>query len=263
MHSQRNIPDLAASLVRSPSPSFSTFPLTDDKPPEERPPWEPRTRFEMERDISQLRSRHKRLGEALGWIVDALLQDETEVEDRQRLQKRKREALESLSYVRDILIGSEVEIEETRLLSEEETMKRSLKKELPIPSLTPSTVVIPSPMPVIDSRQRGASSWTHRSRSPPHSSPPVTSPISSTSTIGGLAMPSKSEASSLNRASPPWNHTRSSFSGSLSSLPAETLPRLPPPTSTGVRRPSPGGHKISDQTPHWSQAHHDPLGALR
>lgn len=217
----------------------------------------------MERDISHLRTTNKRLGEALGWIVDVLLQDETEVEDRQRLQKRKREALESLSYVRDVLNGNNVEIEEARLLSEEEVLKRSSSKGPIIqPSSPSSSVTAPLPVPVVDSRQRNANLWDHRSRSPPQSPLHTVSPIP---TVRGLALPSKAEASSIDTAAPPWNHTRSSFSGSLSSFPAETLPRLPPPTLTGPSRSSPGTsqQKISDQMSHRTPAHNDPLGALR
>lgn len=210
-----------------------------------------------------MRTTNKRLGEALGWIVDVLLQDEAEVENRQRLQKRKREALESLSYVRDVLNGNNVEIEEARLLSEEEVLKRSSSKGPIIqPSSPSSSVTAPLPVPVVDSRQRNANLWNHRSRSPPQSPLHTVSPIP---TVRGLALPSKAEASSIDTAAPPWNHTRSSFSGSLSSFPAETLPRLPPPTLTGPSRSSPGTsqQKISDQMSHRTPAHNDPLGALR
>ncbi len=76
------------------------FPLEDERPPRERPPWEPKTRFEMERDMSQVRARDRQIGDSLGWIVDVLLQDE-ETEDKDRLKKEKREAIESLAYIRD------------------------------------------------------------------------------------------------------------------------------------------------------------------
>jgi TBC1 domain family protein 5 len=69
----------------------------------------------LERDITQLRSTNKRLGESLEWILD-VLQNESEAHDQERLHKRRDEALELLSYVKDVLIGKVTEIEESRLL---------------------------------------------------------------------------------------------------------------------------------------------------
>ncbi|KAF8231329.1 RabGAP/TBC [Tricholoma matsutake] len=111
---RRNIPDLAASLVRSPDASHPTFPLEDERPPEERPSWEPRSRFEVERDIAQLRSTNKRLGESLEWILD-VLQTESEADDQERIRKQRHEALESLCYVKDVLIGKVSGIEDSKL----------------------------------------------------------------------------------------------------------------------------------------------------
>ncbi|KAG6820607.1 hypothetical protein H0H93_014523 [Arthromyces matolae] len=122
---RRNIPELAASFVRPPHASSPAFPLTDERPPEERPQWEPRSRLEMEREITSLRSTNTRLGESLGWIVDVLLQDETEATEPRPLIMRKQEALESLSYVRDILLGDIEKIDESRLMSEEEIRRKS------------------------------------------------------------------------------------------------------------------------------------------
>jgi hypothetical protein len=116
---QRNIPDLAASLVRSPDASYSTFPLEDERSPGGFPPWEPATRFGLERDITQLRSTNKRLGESLEWILD-VLQNESEAHDQDRLHKRRDEALKSLSYVKDVLLGKVTGIEESRLVHTKE-----------------------------------------------------------------------------------------------------------------------------------------------
>ncbi|KAF8077999.1 rab-GTPase-TBC domain-containing protein [Lyophyllum atratum] len=254
---RRNIPDLAASLVRSPNASHSVFPLMDDRPPEERPPWEPRTRFEMEKDISQLRLNNKRLGESLGWIVDILLQDEAESKDPQRLKKQKQEAVESLSYVRDVLMGNVAEIEEARLVGEEESLKRkSRDASSRQASENPAAVVVPPPpVSMVDSRLQIATSRNTRSRSPPQhmGSPPMSLPIGSArkaSTLPRLsAGPSNPDFNRL----PPWHYSRSGFSGHNTSLPAEALPRLPPPA----------GQKSSDQTPHSTPAQQDPLGVLR
>lgn len=240
---KRNIPDLAASLVRSPTTPEITFPMEDERPPEERPPWEPRTRFEMERDIAQMRSVNMRLGESLGWIVDVLLQDEGEAQDRQRLANQKREALESLSYIRDVLRGNATGLEEDRLIGEEELRRRKLKAQKEADGkILAGAVNIPPPIapvavPVVHSRPKHLSSHSSRTYRP-HSPPQPAS---------GTSPPSSRHA--------PWNYTQSSFSDGRSALPATTLPRLPPPAQPG--------QKSSDQTPHRSEAQHDPLGVLR
>ncbi|KAG6854323.1 hypothetical protein C0991_008218 [Blastosporella zonata] len=211
---RRNIPDLAASLVRSPNTSDSTFPLTDERSPEGRPPWEPRTRFEMENDISTLRSTNKRLGDSLGWIVDVLLQDEAEAAEPQNVKKQKQEALESLSYVRDVLLGNVSEIEEGRLVGEEESRRRRRSKEVRN-SYGSIEVIVPPPPPVsvVDSRPETKPS---RNVIPPRA-------MMSPTTSGSGRMPGM-PSSGLNR--PPWK--------SYSELPAsstvgtQALPRVPP-----------------------------------
>ena len=97
--------------------------MSPERPVTERPPWEPRTRVEMEREVAQARAMQRKLGDAVGWIVDTLLLDEGDVKDnpgKKTLHKRKQEALESLAYVRDILKGTVSDIEEDRLVGEEE-----------------------------------------------------------------------------------------------------------------------------------------------
>ena len=133
---QKNLPDLTSSLARlpgSPGSSYAAYPLTDERPSSERPPWEPRTRSEMEKDVTDMRVLQRRLGESVGWIVDTLLLDENDKQsedEKKQIQKRKREALESLSYVRDVLQGSvsPSELDEDRLLSEEEVAKDAEKE---------------------------------------------------------------------------------------------------------------------------------------
>ncbi|KAI0032327.1 rab-GTPase-TBC domain-containing protein, partial [Vararia minispora EC-137] len=132
---RRSLPDLAANLgVRTPPASSlgAAYPLIDERPVEERPPWEPRTRFEIERDMSRMQATHRKLGESVGWVVDTLLLDEgTDTARAQRVQSQKREALEVLSYVRDILLGSvlDEDIEEERLLGEDEFRARKERRE--------------------------------------------------------------------------------------------------------------------------------------
>lgn len=243
---QRNIPDIASSLVRSPSSDYPIVPLISERH-EERPPWEPRSRLEMEHEITTLKSVNKRLGKSLAWIVDVLLQDESQVKDLAKLHKQKHEAIESLSYVRDILIGNLTEIDDDRLIGEEEMLQRTRVEESKRRA-RPSNLSLGVPAPVQASE---SSRPTDRTR---------------VSTI----IPSSSVSPATNSDRPrlaPWNYTRSGFSGS-SHLPSTSLPRLPPPaTSTDVRRPmagvgSPNIRERADAA-ELNKPAQDPLGAVR
>ncbi|OSX64831.1 hypothetical protein POSPLADRAFT_1123881, partial [Postia placenta MAD-698-R-SB12] len=133
---KRNLPDIATHLSRlpiSPQTAYAAYPLVDERPPAERPPWEPRSRFEVEREAADMRASQRRLGDSVGWIVDTLLLDEESPENEEQLKiirSRKREALECLAYVRDVLKGSVTEVEDERLVGEEERKRRqSLQEE--------------------------------------------------------------------------------------------------------------------------------------
>lgn len=207
--------------------------MVDERPVEERPSRENRTRFEMERHISEIRSRDKSLGESLAWIVDALLQDESESQDAQSIKMQKREALESLSYVRDVLMLNTMKLDEDRLTGGEERLSRKQKlekktKDLRAVSAAAATVSPPVPVQVADSRTRSRS----RPRSPMSFAP-----------RGNEALPRV-----------PWNYTRSSYGSNGGS--GVTMPRPPPPTSTNLRRE---GKKSAAQ----NEGYDDPLGASR
>ena len=218
--------------------------MVDERPVEERPAWEARTRFEMERDISEIRSRDKSLGESLAWIVDALLQDESEPQDAQSIKMQKREALESLSYVRDVLMLNTMKLDEDRLIGGEErlSLKQKLEKktkELRAVSAAAATVSPPVPVQVADSRTKHTST---RSGSRPRSPTPFAPNV----TRGNEGLP---------RA--PWNYTRSSYgSNGGSAVTPGLMPRPPPPTSTNLRRE---GKRSVPQ----SEGYDDPLGASR
>ncbi|KAF8902090.1 rab-GTPase-TBC domain-containing protein [Gymnopilus junonius] len=172
---RRNIPEFAASLgVKNPNHQLSSFPLVDERPVEERPPWEPRTRFEIERDISQIRSRDKVLGETLAWIVDALLQDESEAKHIERHKKQKQEAIESLSYVRDVLMTNEMALDDDRLLGGEERARRKLKaeRESEERQAANAAAIVAPPAPGPDLSQRAPWNYTHSSFSAPTSAIP-------------------------------------------------------------------------------------------
>jgi TBC1 domain family protein 5 len=198
----------------------------------------------MERDISQYSSRDKILGESLAWIVDALLQDESEVKEVERVKLQKREALESLSYVRDVLMTNITTLDDDRLIGGEEKERRKAKAkkerdDLKVASVS-AVVAPPAPVPVADSHVK----QTNHHRVVQPQSPPLPSP--------------SSILRSNERA--PWNYTRSSFSTPTSTLPVALMPRPPPPTSTSLRREE----KLArDQTPTKTEGYQDPLGALR
>jgi len=213
-----------------------SFPLEDERPRQEGSPWEPKTRFEMERDMSHIRARDRRIGNSLGWVVDVLLQDE-ETEDKDRLKKEKREAIESLAYIRDVLISEAVELEEDRLADRfAQTKQQTVVGSVPpvVPSMVP-----PVPLPVVDSRPTGI-------RQPESLSTKLTiadtTPVNSGSVLA------------------PWNHTPSNFSG-ISSFSTSTtnLPR-PPPASRNLRQA-----RARNQIPAQGEgeSYTDPLGAMR
>ncbi|CAL1703537.1 unnamed protein product [Somion occarium] len=262
---KRNLPDLANSLARF--PQSSSYPLEDERPPSERPPWEPRTRFEMERDVSEMRALQQRLGDSVTWIVDTLLLDESnvkDVEEAKSIKSRKREALESLAYVRDVLkeTVSPSELDEERLSSEEQlkakkakavegkqdilpsqgevpTHRRPVQHRLPVSPPLPAPAAAP---PVTDPRARPT---VHRGSGDYFPPTPVVSggPSTTFSTKPPLQIPRQmppptpvSSAPALTpnaNATPvaPWNYTKSSFSSS----PIATLPRIPPKSSTTLR----------------------------
>ncbi|KAF5391359.1 hypothetical protein D9757_002024 [Collybiopsis confluens] len=220
---RRNIPDLAASFVRSPLQS-PAIPMTDERPQDERPPWEPKSRRELERQMAFLRTNDQRLGESLSWVVDILLQDEDTSQEPHTLKKRKQEALESLSYVRDVLINGFTEIEEDRLYGEEEMAKRKTKARNAAENARksqPSEMPKPAPVSVIDSRPKTAGTPYHSSSSSSMAPQPANP---TTSSLSPPWSPNSTRFA-------PWNHTRSNFSSDGASLSVTSLPRVPPPTS--------------------------------
>ncbi len=254
-------------MTPGPTTSYAAYPLVDERPPAERPPWEPRTRFEMERDISELRSVQRRLGDSVGWIVDTLLLSEDDDQRASSIRERKREAVESLSYVRDILKGTvpSSEIEDGRLLAEEHKARRNKEKEAvevnnrtrETPIQGPSRISSgPSPPPpiaavlpqfqahsqasVVRSTQDYLSSVPSLTRATPSSS--AASPVQIvTRQKTSSPTPSVSVLTPNNNSMPlaPWAYTRSSFATRES--PIATLPRIPskPPVVASVRHGTP------------------------
>ncbi|KAJ3550663.1 hypothetical protein NM688_g5023 [Phlebia brevispora] len=300
---KRNLPDLAASLARLPatpsaSSSYAAYPLADERSTAERPPWEPRTRFEMEREVTETRSSQRRLGDSVGWIVDTLLLDEDDG-DKDRVavvRERKREALECLSYVRDVLKGTvpQGEVDESRLFSEEEMKKRrkvaddkaTAEAAKKLGDSTPSPPLIAGPTPPKPTAaalpQFQAHPQASMRRLPDNSFTPTfpryTSQISTPpQPIARQKAPSPTPTVSVltpnTNAVPlaPWNYTPSAFSSRSS--PIATLPRMPsrPSAATSVRHSSsrlsstyvPSSSPPEEATPRSQPTPQDPLGVLR
>lgn len=239
------------------SPTTPSFPMEDERLPEERPPWEPKSRLEIEREIASLQSTNKRLGQSLSWAVDILLRDEAEAKDLLHLQKSKREALEAISYVRDVLTSSLTQIDEERLFGEEEIAKRKKAAEHKSNPSNSSTVHVPhpaalTPVPVAGSRPKVVPV-----------APPPPGPI-----VSSFSAPPASPSAAQSPTSPsiaPWHYTRSNFG--TGNLPSASLPRVPPPTSSTIRRPAepsrePRAPRPAPPPRAKSQTEHDPLGVL-
>ncbi len=144
---KRNLSELPGTLTRSTS-NLSSTSLPSFSPEYERPPWEFRTRLEVEGEVEALRNQQRQLAEGMGWAIDALLHDtamwrgEDGNADEGSVEKRRRmEALECLAYVQEVLSrGSVGGVDEERLLGESETARRKNVTE-------ESPVVVSPPMP--------------------------------------------------------------------------------------------------------------------
>jgi len=252
---KRNLPDLASSFIL-PHSQPSSFQLVDERPPEERPPWEPKSRFEVEREITEGKLLQRKLGDAVEWIVDALLQDEDTADQDKvtSVKDSKREALESLAYVRDVLKGRTNVIDDDRLFSAEELAKRKTKEATrPDESLQSRWKTVPAIPPtasLADQRARMVkTSGSQESLSSPLSNKPASMP-----SLNSGYHPSES----LGPQRVPWNN--SSNTKSNVAIP----PWQPPPTTPAAFRPSayppPPAGPSQEAPPRKVQQ--DPLGAM-
>ncbi|KAF9246227.1 hypothetical protein BU15DRAFT_85032 [Melanogaster broomeanus] len=241
---KRNLPDLASTLVRSPSfasSSFSAYPLLDERtPPAERYTWDHRTS-----------TQNKHLGEAVTWILDILDREEDEDGPQESYQVQKKQALSSLLYVRDVLSGQVAEVDERRLWGEDGFKRRWEVRENA--GISPSSF-----------------SRDYRRFAP-------NTPVSS-SANGPLRSFMASTAGHTPRATyPTASHGRTQSSGTLFSSRPTVPQRAPVRTSVNnpFERVSDGG-KVSqsavageitisgDQSPNVrSEVQQDPLGVLK
>lgn len=109
--------------------------MLDGKPAEQRSPWETRSRFEVEKEMAELKKLQQKLGDSLGWILEALSQED---DGSESTILRKRQALESLAYAKHVLKGPVSMVDDTRLFDQ-----RALNARENIQESTPETVQLP------------------------------------------------------------------------------------------------------------------------
>ena len=263
--SQRNLPELAASLVRTPS-MVSTYPLLDEQTLDDRLFWEHERHLEVERAT---REKNKRLSESVTWILSVLQPKDSEVkdEDNERILVQRKEALESLTYVRDIL-GGEVEvIDERRLWGMEEYQRRlegqnKQPQETKEPSATQprprsmTTAVSPANEHPSLVRQFSPNTSMHGSLRP------TSVPLQSSSIPAPRTITTHNRSHSSNNAIPLKLAVQRTPLRLSSSNPFQRAPDTSgiPPVAVSER------NRTADQTPKVrSEVHHihDPLGALK
>jgi TBC1 domain family member 5 len=242
--------------VRTPTtPGYPAFPLVDERASEERPPWEPRTRNEMENEIARLKAMQMQLGASLGWIVDALGKDsetEDEEDEVKKLAKRKGEALESLQYIRDVLQRGITNLEDDKLWGEDELRKQKERAlQIPIveqrPATTPPTAPPPttifSPTPEIATQTATLPRSFSRFQLP--SAAVISYPDSPSPPVAGIPTPSLLSPNAQDTQLSSWKRpTMSSFGPSspprVSGFAAPgSQPRSPPPVTSLPRSPQP------------------------
>ncbi|KAG1782766.1 rab-GTPase-TBC domain-containing protein [Suillus placidus] len=265
---RRNLPELAASLVRTPSTSapYAAYPLLDEQAIDDRHVSENESRMDTERAAIEMRAQNKRLGESITWILSVLQSKESleaKDEDATKVSVQQKEAFESLAYVRDILGGEVKEIDERRLWGAEEYNKRlegQSKQE---------------------SREASVSQQRQRSiTTPTNEHPPPLQREVRTNTPGTPAFlrPTTSaplhSSSMASRAIPMASSTHNRSQSSTGAFPVKpiTMQRTPLRISSNnpfQRAPDAGGIPPaavkSDQSPKVRSEvqQHDPLGVLK
>lgn len=269
---RRNLPELAASLVRTPSAvsaPYAAYPLLDEQMTDDKHVSESENPMEIERAATELRAQNKRLGESITWILSVLQSKESSEakdEDAARVSVQQKEALESLAYVRDILGGEVKEIDEHRLWGAEEYNKRlegqskqesreaSVSQPRQRSMTTPTNEHLPSQL------QREVRKFSLNPSGAPVFLRPTTSVPLHSSSMASKAIPMASST-----------HNRSQSTGAFTVKPI-TMQRTPLRLSSNnpfQRTPDAGGIPPaavkSDQSPKVRSEvqQHDPLGVLK
>ncbi|OJA13738.1 hypothetical protein AZE42_02959 [Rhizopogon vesiculosus] len=271
---RRNLPELAASLVRTPSMTstpYAAYPLLDEHMVDDRAVWEHESRMGAERASLELREQNKRLSESIAWILSVLQAKDSEAkdEDAEKALVQRKEALESLTYVRDILGGEVQGIDERRLWGAEEYDRRLEEQKRQFQeSKEPST-----------SQPRPSSTTTPSSpnATPTNEHPPPVRPFSPNTSMSRSLRPQTStplQSSSI-PSRPISTHNRSYSSNSAFHNKPVVAQRTPLRLSSSnpfQRTPETGGipavavseRIVTDQSPKVrSEVQHDPLGVLK
>lgn len=268
---RRNLPELAASLVRTPSTSapYAAYPLLDEQVTDDRHVSENESRMETERAAIELRAQNKRLGESITWILSVLQSKESleaKDEDAARVSVQQKEAFESLAYVRDILGGEVKEIDERRLWGAEEYNKRlegqskqeSRETSVSQPRQRSMTTPTNEHLPPL---QREVRNFSPNTPGTPVFLRPTTSAPLHSSSMASKAIPMASST-----------HNRSQSSTGAFPVKPITIQRTPLRLSSNnpfQRAPDAGGippaAAKSDQSPKVRSEvqQHDPLGVLK
>lgn len=272
---RRNLPELAASLVRTPSISapYAAYPLLDEQITDDRHLSDTESRIAAERAAAEQSAQNSRLGESITWILSVLqsnVSSEAKDEDTERASVQQREALESLVYVRDILGGEVKEIDERRLWGAEEYNKRlegQSKQEAREASAFQSrqrSMTTPHPLSATNEHpppplQREVRHFSPNTSGTPVFLRPTTSAPLHSSSMASRAIPMASAT-----------HNRSQSSTGALPVKAITMQRTPLRLSSNnpfQRTPDTGGipPAASDQSPKIRSEvqQHDPLGVLK
>lgn len=241
---KRNLPDLSASFNTTQDQPAS-FQLLDGRPAEQRPHWEMRSRFEVEKEMAELRKLQEKIGDSLEWILETLSQ-----ENDDESIPRKQQALESLTYAKDILKGSVSVIDDARLFNEKPLRRRENTQEN-TPTTQASRISGYPPFP-----SSPVNSW-------PDTQKTVTSQANDPERRRGLGHSSSSPSLSNNsvRLSPvlprtPWTPVPNKQPSSDPS--AESTPPKPPQRSASSSSRPTQTEKSAAKPP----IQHDPLGVL-
>ena len=244
--SQRNLPDLSASFNSSQYQPAS-FPMLDGKPTEQRPSWETRSRFEVEKEMADLKKLHHKLGDSLEWILEALSQED----HGESTILRKRQALESLAYVKHVLKGPVSTVDDTRLFDEKALKAQENPQDSTLTTIRISQVSGHPPLP-----SNLASDWLEGKNPAASQANDLERPRGLGHSSSSPSLGNSSSRSSAILPRTPW--TPVSIGPTATNSSAEsTLPKPPQRSASSPSRP------IQTETSAANPPiQHDPLGVL-
>jgi len=239
---KRNLPDISTSF-NAPQHQPASFQLLDGKSSGQRPPWETRSRFEVEKEMAELRKIQQRVGDSLEWIIEALSQEGGDAS----VALRKQQALESLAYAKNVLKGTVSVVDDTRLFDE----KARVDAQEQNPATTPALSHI-SGYPPIPSNSPTTRVEAQRIVIPRNDSPERRRGLGHSSSSPSLTNHSARVSPTLPRTS--WAPVRGGAGGTYS-------PGEPPFSKPQQRSASSSSRPTQTETP-AKPIQHDPLGAL-